>query len=149
MLGVLSTKNLLQLDTGQYYLAVLERLMARIRRICPEDRTESSWCLKHDNAPNPTSLLVRQFLAKNNVCVFNHPLYSPELLFLSHLSWSYSLFPKIKKKLKGCYIEDILTLQITSTHALQAIPQSDLHKVFDSLINRYNKRIEAEGSSFE
>ncbi|GFX60163.1 hypothetical protein TNCV_4533241 [Trichonephila clavipes] len=35
---------------GQYYLAVLKLLMAKIRPIRPEYRTENSWCLIHDNA---------------------------------------------------------------------------------------------------
>ncbi|GFT92749.1 mariner Mos1 transposase [Trichonephila clavipes] len=104
-----------QTITGRHYLAVLKHLMARIRRISPEYWTESSWCLLHDNAPSPTSLVVRRFLAKNNVCVFNHPPYSPDLA-----SCSCSLFPKLKIKLKGCYFEDISTLQLASTHALQA-----------------------------
>ncbi|GFU78826.1 HTH_48 domain-containing protein [Trichonephila clavipes] len=64
---------------------------ARIRRIPPEYRTESSWCLFHDNAPNHTSLLVRRFLAKTTVCVSNHPPHSPDLA-----PCDYSLFPKLK-----------------------------------------------------
>ncbi|UYV82258.1 hypothetical protein LAZ67_21001480 [Cordylochernes scorpioides] len=38
-----------------------------------------TWCLLHDNAPSHSSLIVRRFLAKNNVCVLNHPPYSPDL----------------------------------------------------------------------
>ncbi|GFV63314.1 hypothetical protein TNCV_1374111 [Trichonephila clavipes] len=44
---------------GQSYLAALKRLMATIRRIRPEYRTESSWCLLHENGPRHTSLIVR------------------------------------------------------------------------------------------
>ncbi|GFW61449.1 uncharacterized protein TNCV_346971 [Trichonephila clavipes] len=79
---------------GQYYLDVLECLMARICRICPEYRTESSWCLKHDNAPSSTSLLVCQFLAKN-VCVLNLPPYSSDLA-----PWDYSFKDMLKSVLK-------------------------------------------------
>ncbi|UYV73579.1 hypothetical protein LAZ67_10004142 [Cordylochernes scorpioides] len=68
-----------QTITGEYYLNVLKRLIARIRRIRPEYRDEDSWCLLHDNAPSHSSLIVRRFLAKNNVCVLNHPPYSPDL----------------------------------------------------------------------
>ncbi|GFV28195.1 mariner Mos1 transposase [Trichonephila clavipes] len=117
--------------------------MARIRRICPEYWTESSCRLLHDNAPSHTSFVVHRFWAKSNVCLLNHPPYSPDLALCD-----YSLFPKLKMK-KGCYFEDISTLQVDSTHALQAIPQSDLQQAFDSSINRYNKCIEAGGSYFE
>ncbi|UYV70034.1 hypothetical protein LAZ67_7001543 [Cordylochernes scorpioides] len=87
-----------QTITGEYYLNVLKRLIARIRRIRPEYRDEDSWCLLHDNAPSHFSLIVRRFLAKNNVCVLNHPQYSPNLA-----PCDFYLFPKIKLKLKGCF----------------------------------------------
>ncbi|GFW22050.1 HTH_48 domain-containing protein [Trichonephila clavipes] len=48
-----------QTITGQYYLSFLMHLMARIRRIRPEYRTKSSWCLKHDNALSHTSIVFR------------------------------------------------------------------------------------------
>ncbi|GFV61011.1 putative DD34D transposase [Trichonephila clavipes] len=60
-----------QTITGQYCLAVLKRLMARICCIRPGYWTESSWCLLHDNAPSHTFLVVHLFLAKNNVCALN------------------------------------------------------------------------------
>ncbi|UYV80064.1 hypothetical protein LAZ67_18001570 [Cordylochernes scorpioides] len=55
--------------TGEYYLNVLKRLIARIRRIRPEYRDADSWCLLHDNAPSHFSLIVRRFLAKNNPAI--------------------------------------------------------------------------------
>ncbi|UYV80240.1 hypothetical protein LAZ67_18002128 [Cordylochernes scorpioides] len=84
-----------QTITGEYYLNVLKRLIARNRRIRAEYRDEDSWCLLHDNAPSHSSLTVRRFLAKNNVCVLNHPPYSPDLA-----QCDFYLFPKIKLKLK-------------------------------------------------
>ncbi|GFU47441.1 hypothetical protein TNCV_3109241 [Trichonephila clavipes] len=48
-----------QTITGQYYLVVLKLLMARIRCIRPEYRTERSWCKLQDNALSRTSLVVR------------------------------------------------------------------------------------------
>ncbi|UYV68744.1 hypothetical protein LAZ67_6000635 [Cordylochernes scorpioides] len=73
--------------TGEYYLKRFET----IHRIRPEYRDEDSWCLLHDNAPRHSSLIVRRFLAKNNVCVLNHPPYSPDLA-----PCDFYLFPKIK-----------------------------------------------------
>ena len=77
-----------QTITGTYYLEVLKRLMARIRRIRPEYRGPETWSLLHDNAPSHTSLIVRQFLGRNQVCVLNHPPYSPDLA-----PYDFSLFP--------------------------------------------------------
>ena len=68
--------------TGAYYLEVLKRLMVRIRRIRPH--------------------IVRQFLARNQVCVLNHPPYSPDLT-----PCDFPLFPKLKSKLKVCFFNEI------------------------------------------
>ena len=92
-----------QTITGAFYLEVLQRLMARIRRIRPEYRDPSSWSLLHDNAPSHTSLVVRQFLARNQACVLNHPPYSPDLA-----PCDFSLFPKLKLKLKGCFLKTLI-----------------------------------------
>ena len=55
-------------STGQkiidaYYLEVLKRLMARIRRIRPDYSDPETLFLLHDNSPSHTSLIVCQFLA--------------------------------------------------------------------------------------
>ncbi|GFX01838.1 hypothetical protein TNCV_370271 [Trichonephila clavipes] len=44
-------------------------------------------------SPSHTFLVVRRFLAKNNVCVLNPPPYSPDLA-----PCDYSLFPKLKMR---------------------------------------------------
>jgi len=37
------------------------------------------WFLLHDNAPAHRSVLVKDFLAKNNVTTLQHPPHSPDL----------------------------------------------------------------------
>ena len=83
---------------GAYYFEVLKRLMARIRRIRPEYRDPETWSLLHNNALSHTSLIVRQFLARNQVCVLNHLPYSPDLA-----PCDFYLFSKLKLKVKGCF----------------------------------------------
>ncbi|KAG5316891.1 MOS1T transposase, partial [Acromyrmex insinuator] len=51
---------------------------------------------KHDNAPAHTSLLVREFLAKNNTLMMPQPPYSPDLA-----PCDFFLFPKLKRPMKG------------------------------------------------
>ncbi|EGI71101.1 Mariner Mos1 transposase [Acromyrmex echinatior] len=118
--------------------------MGRIHRIRPEYRDPENWSLLHDNAPSHTSLIVRQCLARNCVSVLNHPPYSPDLT-----PCDFSLFPKLKLKLKECFFDDIPTIQSASTQALEAIPQTELEYAFESLLNRCNKCIEARGEYFE
>ena len=38
-----------------------------------------NWLLHHDNVSAHTSLVVREFLIKNNVSIVPHPAYSPGL----------------------------------------------------------------------
>ncbi|KAG5320020.1 MOS1T transposase, partial [Pseudoatta argentina] len=115
--------------------------MGRIHRIRPEYRDPEDWSLLHDNAPSHTSLIVRQCLARNRVSVLN---YSPDLA-----PCDFSLFPKLKLELKGCFFDDIPTIQSASTQALEAIPQTEIEHAFESLLNRCNKCIEARGEYFE
>ena len=89
--------------------------MGRIRRIRPEYCDPEDWSLLLDNVPGHTSLIVRQFLARNRVSVLNHSPYLPDLA-----PCDFSLFPKLK--LKGRFFDDIPIIQSASTQALEAIP---------------------------
>jgi transposase len=52
--------------------------------------------LHHDNAPPHASLLIREFLAKQETIVMPQPSYSPDLA-----PAEFFLFPKLKSTLKG------------------------------------------------
>ena len=131
-----------QTITGAYYFEVLKHLMARIHRIRPKYRDSEACSLLHNNAPSHTSLIVRQFLARNQVCVLNHPPYSPDLAL-----FDFSLFTKLK--LKGCFFNDITTIKTATTRALEAIPENKLEHAFESLLNRCKMCIEIGGKYFE
>ena len=49
---------------AEYYVGVLNRLLARIRKVRPQYWEQGSWSLLHDNAPVHKSRMVRQFVAK-------------------------------------------------------------------------------------
>ncbi|UYV66949.1 hypothetical protein LAZ67_4003429 [Cordylochernes scorpioides] len=63
----------------EYYLQVMRNLREAIRQKCPDLWKNKNWLLHHDNAPAHTSLLVRDFLAKNNTLMMPQPPYSPDL----------------------------------------------------------------------
>lgn len=46
-----------QTVTGAFYLEVLRRLVARIRRVRPEYKDPESWCLLHDNASSHNAII--------------------------------------------------------------------------------------------
>ena len=98
----------------------------------------------YDNAPCHASLIFPQFLARNHVCVLNHP---PYLLDLAPCD--FSLLQKLKLKLKGCFFNDISTIKTATKLALEAIPQNELEHAFESLLNSCNKGIETGGEYFE
>ncbi|UYV74923.1 hypothetical protein LAZ67_12001814, partial [Cordylochernes scorpioides] len=63
----------------EYYLQVMRNLREAIRQKRPDLWKNKNWLLHHDNAPAHTSLLVRDFLAKNKTLMMPQPLYSPVL----------------------------------------------------------------------
>jgi hypothetical protein len=64
------------------YIKNLHCLRDASTKKCPEKcRTNSGFHL-HDNAPAHQSVLVKDFLAKNNVTTLEHTPYSPDLALL-------------------------------------------------------------------
>ncbi|UYV72842.1 hypothetical protein LAZ67_10000956 [Cordylochernes scorpioides] len=80
----------------EYYLQVMRNLREAIRQKRPDLWKNKNWLLHHDNSPAHTSLLVRDFLAKNNTLMMPQPPYSPDLA-----PCDFFLFPKLKRPMKG------------------------------------------------
>jgi transposase len=72
--------------------------------------------LHHDNSPAHTSLLIREFLAKNEITVVPQPPYSPDLA-----PADFFLFPKLKSSLKGQRFESTEEIEENSLTELLAI----------------------------
>ena len=85
-----------QTVNGKFYCEVLRRLRENVRCKQPEMWKNGNWLLHHDNAPAHTSLVMREFLTKNNVTTVPHPAYSPDLA-----PCDFYVFPKMKLRLKG------------------------------------------------
>ena len=77
-----------------------------------------SWILHHDNAPAHTSMLVREFLAKNKIVIMPQPPYSLDLT-----PADFFLFPKVKTPLRGMRFATIEEIKGKSKQELLAIPQ--------------------------
>ena len=78
-----------------YYLKVMRKLREAIRQKRPDLLKNRIWLLHHDNTSAHTSLLVREFLAKNNTLVIPQPPYSPDLSRVTFL------FSKLRRPMKG------------------------------------------------
>jgi hypothetical protein len=72
-----------------------------VGRKCPEKWRTNSWFLHHDNTPTHQSVLIKDFLAKNNVTTLELPQYlAPTDLYL---------FPELKSALKDGTVVMLLT----------------------------------------
>jgi len=89
-----------QTVNGNFYCKVLRWLRESVRHKQPEMWKNGDWLLHHDNALAHTSLVVREFLTKNNMTTVPHPAYAPDLA-----SCNFYVFPKMKLRLKGwCFL---------------------------------------------
>ena len=103
-----------------------------------EQRANMKFCFKLGKTAAETVELTRQ------VCVLHHLPYSPDLS-----PHDYFLFPKLKLPLKGRLFEDVQDIQAGVTSSLRAIPQEDVQRSFQSLLDRATRCIDAEGMHFE
>ena len=123
----------------EFYLEVLRRLLASVRRKRPE-----KWTLHHDNAPAHTSHLVQQFLAKQGTAQLQQPPYSPDLA-----PCDFFLYPRLKKVLKGHWFEATEDIKRNSMKTLLDIPKEEFAKCFQQWQKRWPKCVAGEGNYVE
>ena len=75
------------------------------------------------NATSYKTKKVNEFFMKKQICVIDHPPYSPDLS-----PCDYFLFPKLKTAMEGAYYDDVLTIQAAVTQVLKNIPKSEFKK---------------------
>ena len=105
----------------------MRRLREAIQKKHPELWKNNSWLLHHDNAPVHSSLLVRNFLAKNNTAIMPQPPYSPDLA-----PCDFVLFPILKRPMKGRRFATIQEIKTESLRELKKIPKSAYQKCFEN-----------------
>ncbi|UYV74742.1 hypothetical protein LAZ67_12000763 [Cordylochernes scorpioides] len=114
-----------------------------IRQKRPDLWKNKNWLLHHDYAPAHTSLLVRDFLAKNNPLMMLQP-YSPDLA-----PCDFFLFPKLKRPMKGRCYATLDEIKTASKEELKKIRKNDFLKCFEDWKNRWHKCIISHGDYFE
>jgi len=111
----------------EFYLNVMKRLRAAVRRKRPEAWTNNTWMLHHDNAPAHASLFIREFLTKHETTVVPQPPYSPDLA-----PADFFLFPKLKSSLKGRRFQTVEETEENLIRNLRAIPQNTFQDAFQN-----------------
>ncbi|UYV68865.1 hypothetical protein LAZ67_6001340 [Cordylochernes scorpioides] len=104
----------------EYYLQVMRNLREAIRQKRPDLWKNKNWLLHHNNAPAHTSLLVRDFLAKNNILMMPQPPYSPDLA-----PCDFFLFPKLKRPMKGRQRQYFLVPFLVQKSCINRTPRSN------------------------
>jgi len=103
----------------EFYLNVLKRLRAAVRRKRPEAWTNNTRMLHHDNAPAHASLLICKFFTKHETTVVPQPSYSPDLAPVD-----FFLFPNLKSSLRGHRFQTVEETEENLMWDLRAIPQN-------------------------
>jgi hypothetical protein len=104
----------------------------------------NSWRLHHGNAPAPSASRVKQFLAKKNITVAQHPPYSQDLV-----PSYFFLCPRITNKLKGEHFDDADQIKSNTAIALNGISENDFQACFQSWKTCMQRCAHAEGDYFE
>ena len=103
-----------------YYKNILTTLRERVRRR-PDTWKNASWILHHDNASAHNALSVKNYLAKNNIAVLEHPPYSQVLA-----PCEFVLFPKINSTLKGTRFKSVDAVKAKAEQLLNNITEDEL-----------------------
>lgn len=143
--NVEKVKEIIMNDRRITIREVAEDVGISIGSFGPDLWRNDSWLLHHDNAPAHTSLLVREFLAKNNTVMMPQPPYSPDMAPCEY----FFLFPKIKRTLKGRRFTSIDDIKSASLKELNAIPKIEFQNCFGDWKKRWRKCIISNGDYFE
>ena len=127
----------------EYYVEVLREFRKRFRRKRPALFKSGLWHFHQDNAPVYNSILVTDYLSKMGIKTVRSPPYSPDLV-----PWDFWLFPKLKKKLRGCRYEIIEEVKETVMKVIGTLTQEDFDGAFQKLFELY-KCIAAGRDYFE
>jgi transposase len=124
----------------EMYTDILRRLRDAVRRKSPEKRRTNGWVLLHDNAPAHRSVLVKAFLAKNNVTTLEHTQNSPELT-----PADFYLFPAFKSAMKGRRFCDVSDIIKNAVEELKRLSQNGFQKCTQHFYSRWQECIFAKG----
>jgi hypothetical protein len=96
-------------------------------------------------APAHMSVKTTEFLTNNNnMVIVPHPSYLPDLV-----PCDYTLFPKLKMKLKGRHFETVSDIWRESQAVLDSIKENEFHGAFETWKKRWGHYICSQGDYFD
>ena len=124
--------------------AVSNWLLQRIQRVRPELHRTGKCMLLHDNAPVPSAIRMRQFLAEKMIAVLDHPPYCRDLAPVD-----FFLFSPCEGVHKRCTFCGRECHKKSETAVLRWIPQEAFAYCFRNMYERCQTCIVADGDYFE
>ncbi len=129
---------------AELYLNIFRCHHEQIYCVRPELWANNSRLFQQDNTPMHSAFKIRDFFAKNQVNVLNHPPYSPDLA-----PSNFFLFRKFKNTLKGHHFQNVEDIQKNLTAALQGIKEEEFSACFKQQKHRTEKCIQSRGNYFD
>jgi len=120
------------------YIDILRCLRDAVRKKRPEKWRTNSWFLLRDNAPAHRSVLIKNFLAKNNVTTLDLPPYYSDLPPRDFIC-----------SLNGRHFCDGTDIIKNATEELKRFLQNGFQECFQHIYSRWQKCIAAEWDYFE
>jgi len=105
------------------YIYILRRPRDAVRRKRPQKWKTNSCFLLHDNAAAHRSILVKNFLANNNVTTLQHTPYSPDLT-----APDFCLFPPMNSTLRDAFV--MLLTSARMWRSCKGFHKSNVSKTF-------------------
>ena len=133
-----------QTVNGKFYCEVLRRMRENVRCKRPQMQKNGDWLLHHDNAPAHTSLVLREFLTKNNMTTLPQSAHLPDLA-----PRNFYMFPKMKPWLKRRSLISIEEIQAESQQVLNTLMAADFNERIQKWQNRWDRCIQARRDPFE
>ena len=128
----------------EMYIDILHHLRDAVKRKhLNECRTKSRFFV-HDNAPGHWSILVKDFLAKHNVTILEHPPYCHNLT-----PAGYCLVPQLKSPLKGQCFCDATDIIENTMEELTRLSQNGFQECFQQLNSHWKTCIVTQADHFE
>ena len=116
--------------------------MNALRKKRPEN--VENWIFHQDNAPIHKAHATQDLLKMLGFRLLEHPPYSPDLA-----PCDFSIFPYLKKQLRGIKYRDIEHLKQKTIVTLRSTPTSFFKETFASWVTRHELCIKHQGVYFE
>ena len=132
------------MSSCQKVLRSIRNITLKLYAVCVKQYEKTPAFVAKQFLTAHTSLLIRDFLDKNNIVIVSQPPYSPDLA-----SCDFFLFQKLKKPMKGRRFATIEEIKTASLEELKAIQKSAFQKWFEDWKKRWHKSIISKGDYFE